>query len=48
MNQFWMGEELDEEMRVKHLICAIFHLSALVVFTNHGLGTDDRSKIGLE
>lgn len=45
MTAFWNGEEIDEEMGVSHLACAVFHMLALMefVFNEHLYGRfDDR------
>lgn len=41
LNQWQLGEKLDEETGTHHLICAIWHLIALYVFELRGLGTND-------
>lgn len=40
--QFWNGEDLDEEMGMPHVACAIFHAFALLEFMDEHPEFDDR------
>jgi len=40
--QFWQGEDMDQETKTLHAICAAWHWIALAVFQMRALGTDDR------
>jgi hypothetical protein len=42
--QFWSGEDLDPESGKHHLTHAAWHCMALLWFTLHEAGTDDRPK----
>jgi len=42
---FWGGEDIDPETGQPHLGCAAFHCAALFMFSEHGLGTDDRHEL---
>jgi len=44
MQQFWSGEDCDEESGLPHVIHAAWHALALASFQLRGLGTDDRFK----
>ncbi len=39
---FWSGENVDPESGLPHMAHASWHTLALLAFTEHGLGTDDR------
>lgn len=39
---FWRGEDIDEEMQLPHLICAVFHAFAMVEFMTKHPSFDDR------
>lgn len=43
LNQWWGGEEIDEETGGHHLAAVAFHALALLTFRLRQLGTDDRS-----
>ncbi len=40
--QFWNGEDMDEEMGMEHVACAIFHALALLEFMEEHREFDDR------
>lgn len=42
MTAFWGGEDMDEEMGVPHIICAIWHGMALFTFMQEHPEYDDR------
>jgi len=42
LNQFWAGEDLDEEYQSKHVIAAMWHCAALAYFMEHHKDLDDR------
>jgi hypothetical protein len=42
LHAFWQGEDFDEESALLHLAHAAWHCLALIAFTLHGLGKDDR------
>lgn len=44
MNQFWGGEDYDEEMGLPHVISAAFHMLALAQFMHDHPGYDTRFK----
>jgi hypothetical protein len=44
MQQFWAGEDVDEESGLPHVIHAAWHALALTSFQIRELGTDDRFK----
>lgn len=41
-NEFWAGEDVDEETQCHHLASVIFHAMALIVFTEEQKEYDDR------
>src|SRR5690606_7616827 len=41
-NQFWQGEDVDEETGCSHLASVIFHAMALIVFIDEQPQYDDR------
>lgn len=41
-NQFWAGEDIDEEMQLPHLTSVIFHALALLTFMEEHPEFDDR------
>lgn len=44
LHAFWGGEDVDPESGLPHLAHAGWHCLALLAFSLHGLGTDDRWK----
>jgi len=44
-NQFWQGEDKDEETGCSHLASVIFHAMALMVFVDEQPQYDDRFKM---
>ena len=42
LNQFWAGEDIDEETGTPHVICAAWHCFALALFTDKHPDLDDR------
>lgn len=44
LNQFWGGEDLDEEMQLPHVISAAFHCLALAQFMIDHPEFDSRAK----
>lgn len=40
--QFWNGEDMDEEMGMEHVACAMFHAFALLTFMDEHPEFDDR------
>jgi len=42
INQYWSGEDIDEESGSHHLVAAAWHCVALYIFGERGLGTDNR------
>jgi hypothetical protein len=45
LNQFWSGQNNDEESGLPHLAHAMFHIMALLQFVEHFPDFDDRSKL---
>lgn len=39
---FWSGQSIDPESNLPHLAHAIWNLTTLMYYENHGVGTDDR------
>jgi hypothetical protein len=44
MEQFWAGEDIDEESGLLHVVHAAWHALALASFQLRNIGTDDRFK----
>jgi hypothetical protein len=44
MEQFWAGEDVDEESGLLHVVHAAWHALALTSFQVRNIGTDDRFK----
>ena len=42
LNQFWSGQDIDEETGTPHVICAAWHCFALHEFMREHPGYDDR------
>lgn len=47
--QWWAGEDMDPDSqgRTNHMVAVAWHALTLLAFQMRGLGTDDRSKVGL-
>lgn len=45
LNEFWAGEDIDEETGSFHIAAAAVHCLFMLAFVMRGVGTDDRSKV---
>ena len=45
LNEFWAGEDIDEETGGFHIAAAAVHCLFLLAFQMRGVGTDDRTKV---
>lgn len=45
LQQFWNGENIDDETGSQHLIAAAWHCFTMSYFLTNSVGTDDRPKI---
>lgn len=47
VNQFWGGEDIDDEMQLPHLAGVVFHAFTLMTFMQEQPGFDDRFKAAM-